>query len=118
MSPARKYTAIDLGGAGVAAIGVGLLFGAKASSAFREAKALCSADLVCDPDNYDKGKQLTRDARASATISTVLVGAGGAAIVVGAIVFFTRPRTRERAIARIVPVTHDRGVGLAITGRF
>jgi tetratricopeptide (TPR) repeat protein len=118
MSPARKYTAIGLGGAGVAAIGVGLLFGAKASSSFKEAKALCSTSLVCDPDNYDQGRQLTRDARVSATISTVLVAAGGAAIVAGAIVVLTRPRAQERATARIVPVTHDRGAGLAIMGRF
>jgi tetratricopeptide (TPR) repeat protein len=118
MSPMRKYTAIGLGGAGVAAIGVGLLFGAKASAAFQDAKALCSDNLVCDPESYDQGKQLTRDARTSATLSTVLVAAGGAAIVAGAIVVLTRPRTRERAMARIVPVTHDRGAGLAILGRF
>jgi tetratricopeptide (TPR) repeat protein len=118
MSPRRKYTAIGLGGAGVAAIGVGLLFGAQASSAFQDAKALCSDDLVCAPESYDQGKQLTRDARASATASTVLVAAGGAAIVAGAIVVLTRPRTRERAMARIVPITHDRGAGLAILGRF
>jgi tetratricopeptide (TPR) repeat protein len=118
MSPMRKYTAIGLGGAGVAAIGVGLLFGAKASSSFKEAKALCSETLVCAPESYDQGKQLTRDARASATASTVLVAAGGAAIVAGAVVVLTRPRTRERAMARIVPVAHDRGAGLAITGRF
>jgi tetratricopeptide (TPR) repeat protein len=118
MSPRRKYTAIGLGGAGVAAIGVGLLFGAKASSAFQDAKALCSDDLVCAPESYDQGKQRTRDARASATASTVLVAAGGAAIAAGAIVILTRPRTRERAMARIVPVTHNRGAGLAILGRF
>jgi hypothetical protein len=118
MSPARKYTAIGLGGAGVAAIGVGLLFGAQASSAFQDAKALCGDNLVCAPESYDEGRQLTRDARTSATLSTVLVSAGGAAIVAGAVVVLTRPRTKERAIAHIVPVTHDRGAGLAITGRF
>jgi hypothetical protein len=114
----RKYIAIGAGAAGVAAAGVGLLFGAKASSAFSDAKALCGTGLTCAPADYDKGKQLIGDARSRALTSTVLVTAGGAAIIAGAIVFLTAPSAREQATARIVPVTHDRGAGLAILGRF
>jgi len=117
-SPTRKYIAVGAGAAGVAAVGVGFLFGAKANSTYRDAKALCGADLVCDPPDYDRGKQLIHNARSSATTSTVLVAAGGAAIIAGAVVFLTAPHARERATAQIVPVTHDRGAGLAVVGRF
>lgn len=117
-SSTRKYVAIGIGAAGVAAVGVGFLFGAKANSTYSDAKALCDTNLVCGSADYDKGKQMIRDARSSATTSTVLVAAGSTAIVASAIVFLTRPHTRERAMARMVPVTHDRGAVLAIMGRF
>jgi hypothetical protein len=117
-SATRKYIALGIGATGVAAVGVGFLFGAKASATFNDLKALCGASLVCDPADYDKGTQLMRDARSTATLSTVLVAAGGAAIVASAIVFLTRPHPQERATARIVPMTHARGAGLAIMGRF
>lgn len=114
----RMYAALGLGAAGVAAVAVSLVFGGKASSTYKDAKALCGADLACSPADYPRGTQLVHDARSSATTSTVLVIAGGAAIAAGAIVFLTAPRAPERAVARIVPVVHDRGAGLAITGGF
>jgi hypothetical protein len=97
ISPTRKYVAMAIGAAGVASIGVGLLFGGKANSAYHDAKELCGSKLVCSTDNYARGQQLIRDARSEATISTVLVAAGG---------------------AEIVPVTYGRASGLAVTGRF
>jgi len=118
-SRTRRYVALGVGAAGVAAVGVGLVFGAKANSTYSDAKALCDPNLVCSsPADYDKAKELMRDARSRATTSTVLVVTGGAAIVAGAVVFLTAPHARERASARIVPVTHDHGAGLAIMGKF
>jgi hypothetical protein len=118
ISPTRKYVALAVGAAGVASIGVGLLFGAKANSAYHDAKTLCGPNLVCSTDDYAQGQQLIRDTRSNATISTVLVAAGGAAIATAAVVFLTGRRPRERATAQLVPVTYDRGSGLAVTGRF
>jgi hypothetical protein len=119
VSPKRKYIALGLGGAGVVAIGVSLVFGAKASSSFSDAKALCGANLVCsDADAFSRSKQLMSDARSSATVSTVLMIGGAAAIAAGAIVFLTAPRASEHATARIVPVPHDGGAGLALAGTF
>jgi uncharacterized membrane protein len=118
-SQGRTYIAIGAGAAGVASIGVGLVFGAKADSNFTKAKALCGASLVCSPDDYAAGKQLTRDAHSNATTSTVLVAIGGAATVAGIVVFLTaRSAGRERAATQIVPVATDRGAGLTIAGRF
>lgn len=117
-SPTRKYIVIGLGAAGVAAVGVGFLFGAKANSTYSDAKGLCGANLVCTPANYQKGKQLIGDARSSATISTVFVAAGGAAVIASAVVFLTAPSSQEHTTARIVPMAHDHGAGLAVTGEF
>jgi hypothetical protein len=118
ISPTRKYVAIAVSAVGVASIGVGLLFGGKANSAYHDAQALCGANLVCSTGNYARGQQLIRDTRSDAAISTVLVAAGGAAIVTGAVVLLTGRRPRERATAQIISVTYDRGSGLAVMGRF
>ena len=117
-SPTRKFVAIGLATTGLATAGSGLLFGARASSTFRDAKKLCGPRLTCNDANYDRGKQLIRDARFNATISTVLVAAGGAAIIASAVVLVIHPKAREQRITRIAPVAHERGAGLAIVGRF
>lgn len=117
-SPLRTYGAAAVGAIGVASIGVGLVFGAKANSAYHDAKTLCGSNLVCSTDNYSRGQQLIHDTRSNAMISTVLVAAGGVAVVTGAVVFITGRRTRERATAQLVPMIHDRGNGVAVTGRF
>jgi hypothetical protein len=119
-SRTRTYVAIGAGAAGVVAVGVGLVFGAKARSSYSDAKALCGDDQVCPAADFSRDKQLVQDARSSATISTVMVIGGGAAIAAGAILYFTGPRghARENNTARIVPVTHNGGAGLALLGTF
>jgi hypothetical protein len=114
----RTYVAAGLGAAGLVATGVGLVFGERARSAFNDAKTRCSAALMCTPADYPAGRQFIHDARSDAAISTVLVAAGGAAIVAGVIVYLTRPGEQPHRAARIVPVAHDRGAGLAIAGSF
>lgn len=118
LSRTRKYVAISAGAAGVAAIGAGLLFGWKASSAYSDAKKLCGSDLACAPTDYDRGKELTADARWRANASTVFIVVGGAAILAGVAVRLTAPHREESATARIVPVAGARGTGLALVGRF
>lgn len=117
-SRTRTYATLGLGAAGVATVGVGLVFGAKARSSYNDAKALCGDAMVCAAANFERDQQLVHDARSSATISTVLIVGGGAAIATGVVVYLTAPRTSERATARLVPVTHDRGAGLALAGTF
>lgn len=118
-SQTRVYAAVGLGTAGVAAVGVGLLFGARARSQLHEARLLCGDQLVCEGNGtFRLGQQLIHDARSDATVSTVAVAAGCAAIVAGAILFVTRPSAPERRAAAVVPVAHDRGAGLAIIGSF
>jgi hypothetical protein len=118
ISPTRKYVAVAAGAMGVASIGVGLVFGAKASSTYDDAKALCGSNLACSTENYARGQQLIRDTRSEASISTVLVAAGGAAVVTGVVVFVMGRRPRERVTAQLAPMIHVRGSGLAVTGTF
>ncbi len=117
-SSTRTYVAIGLGATGLAAAGVGFLFGVKARSSFADAKELCGARLVCDTAAFERGQQLIRDARSNATISTVLVAAGGAAVVAGVVVFLTRPKATEHRTIGIAPLAHERGAGIALVGRF
>jgi hypothetical protein len=118
LSRTRTYVAIGASAAGAAAVGIGLLFGWKASSTYSDAKKLCGTDLVCAPADYDRGRRLIADARWRATASTAFLVAGSAAILAGVAVRFTAPRPRERAAARIVPVLDAHGAGLAVLGRF
>jgi len=121
VSPMRKYIGLGAGGAGVVMVGVGLLFGSQALSKNDEAKKLCGDNLACSPADFDKGKQLISDGRSKATLSTVFVVAGGAAMVAGAVVFVTAPRARAREQAtgaHIVPVIRSSGAGIGLVGTF
>jgi serine/threonine-protein kinase len=118
ISSTRKYVAVAVGAMGMASIGVGIWFGAKASSSYDDAKALCGSNLACSTENYARGQQLIRDTRSEATISTVMAAAGVAAVVTGIVVFLTGRRPRERATAQLVPMIHVRDSGLAVAGRF
>jgi hypothetical protein len=88
---------------GVAAIGAGAVFGFMAKSAKNAYEAHCGAAIgapasFCDPE----GISGHADASTKATVSTGLLVGGAAALVAGAILFFTAPRSR---------VTRHVGVG-------
>jgi len=118
-SSPRRTLAIGLGAAGLATAGVGLWFGVKARSRSRQARQLCGDQLVCsNAADLEAGRRLIHNARSDATISTVLVAAGGATIVGGVLVLLATPPTREQTTAEIVPLIDDHGAGLAVVGRF
>jgi hypothetical protein len=114
----RGYLAIVGGAMGVVTAGAGLWFGAKASAALGDAKSRCGDQLVCDSNNYEAAKRLVNDAYSNATISTVLVITGGAALVASVVVFVTARNAPERATARLVPLVDDGKAGVALAGRF
>jgi hypothetical protein len=114
----RKLIGIGVAGGGALLTGVGLFLGARASSTYDDAKALCGAELICENDtDFEKGKDLIDRARTQATVSTVLVVSGIAAAAAGVVVWFTAPK-RERAETAVVPVVTDRDLGVAVMGRF
>jgi hypothetical protein len=111
----RKLIGLVTAGGGVLLVGVGLVFGLEAHGSFDDAKTLCGADLACDSDaDFARGKQLISDANSQATISTVFVSIGAAAIAAGAVVYLTAPSESPR----VTPVMTAHSVGLAIGGRF
>lgn len=119
VSPMRRYVGLGIGGAGIVAAGVGLIIGSQAISANKKAKDLCGDNLVCSAENFDEGQKAVRDGRSKATISTVLVIAGGAAVAAGVVVYLTAPRARERTTAlRLVPVIDDTSARIGLTGTF
>jgi tetratricopeptide (TPR) repeat protein len=119
ISPTRKYVGIGIGGAGIVAVGVGLIIGVQAISANNKAKELCGNNLACSAENFDAGKKFVDDGRSKATISTALVIVGGAAVAAGIVVYLTAPRARERHTAvRLVPVIHAAGAGIGFAGTF
>lgn len=113
----RRLIGVSVGVGGLAIASVGLVFGARASGKLNDAKELCGGDLVCPRDDVAAGQALVDDSRAAATISTVLVVAGGVAVVAGIVLVVTAPSRSERSLA-VVPVITDEHAGLSAVGRF
>ena len=110
----QKPLGIVLIGAGVVGVGVGGYFGLAAKSKYDSAfdGGNCDrATKVCDPF----GQSAIDDAHSKATLSTILFGAGAGLAVVGAVVFFTAPSSRPRAL-QVVPTTYAGGGGLTVGG--
>lgn len=116
-SRTRTYVGIGAGVAGLAAVGIGLVFGSQASGLLDDAKALCGDDLACADGDFDRGRAMVADARSKATLSTVFVLAGGAALVGGTLLWLTAPSARRTETA-FVPVVGADQIGVAAVGRF
>lgn len=104
---------------GTAALDVGLLFGEKARFTQAEVRQQCGAVQKCTSQSaFDRGRKLVGEARSQATMSTLLVAAGGATAAAGVIAWLTAPKEHPQT-ARVVPiVSGNRDVGLAVVGRF
>lgn len=87
----RKTIAYVVGGAGIAGIGVGSVFGLVASSTYSSAKKGCTdpgAGTGCSDGAVQHGK----DAHTQALISTVGFIAGGALLAGGVVLYLTAPK--------------------------
>ncbi|MGE0402356.1 MAG: hypothetical protein AB7T06_36985 [Kofleriaceae bacterium] len=120
----RRYVAYGLGGAGVVAIGVAVGITLSARSDYKAAlDAHCMGSTSgCDAE----GAAITRDARRTANIGTVLTLIGVAAIGGGAVLYFTAPEappapssTEKPVQALYVSPTIDAtGGGFVVGGTF
>jgi len=70
-------------GTGVAAAGVGAVFGLMRNSKVEERDKICPTSVHCTPDEGSQISSLTSTAKTDAMISNVAFGVGGAAAVVG-----------------------------------
>lgn len=120
----RKLIGLIVGGVGVAATAAGLGFGAMARGKWNDAKAICGDDLACDnAADLEASNALADDARGLGNISTVLIGAGAAAIIGGVVLVLTAPSGSdggaERATStalRIVPTITPDGAFVSVGG--
>jgi tetratricopeptide (TPR) repeat protein len=98
------------GGAGIVSLGVGIVFGAKASSI---SKDLSNADTF-DQAKYDEGKAANRN-------MYIFTGVGAAALVAGGVLYYLGHKQGEQPAptdVTIAPVLTPSGVALTATGRF
>ena len=113
-SRGRRFAGLAIGGAGVAVIGTGFVFGALARNDWNESRARCDTNNVCDAE----GSRLVDSSFSNATIATVLVPVGIAAVGAGVVVYLTsrgRSKSKSKAIGW-TPVVGRRGLG--VVGRF
>jgi hypothetical protein len=121
----RKTLGLIVGGGGVAVAGVGLVFGALASSNWSKAKDLCGGDVNnCPAEHFDEASSKQKSAKTDGTISTVLVGAGAAAIVTGVVLYVLAPsggvaeKASDEQAFRVVPTATPDGFAVTAIGHF
>jgi hypothetical protein len=112
----RRTIGIVVGGAG-AIVGVtGLVVGLVANSRYDDVTS-CHADGNCDlPEDYTRRKS----ARSLGNVGTVVGIAGGAAIVVGAVLWYTGRKSSAEQAPRVtlLPQLAPDAAGIAAVGRF
>ena len=97
---AQRTAGLISAGVGVVGIGIGTVFGLKASSNWSDAKDTCrDGRFECT----QQGKNLQSDAKSAATLSTVGFVAGGALLGLGAVLYFTAPSKKENVAFIVGP---------------
>lgn len=106
-----------LGGVGVAAIGVGSVFGVQALSKQSKAESECPTNATCSPE----GEEYSKQANTAAWISNISIGAGLVAVGVGTYLLLTSggssPKEARHVLPLRVDVASDRA-SVAIQGAF
>ncbi len=111
----RKTVAFAVGGAGVAGVLVGSIFGAVASGKWSAAKSDCGAG--CGPTSPAQGEKNT--ASSDATISTVAFVVGGVLAAGGVVLYLTAPsRTASGTGLQVAPAIGVSSGGVLVRGGF
>jgi hypothetical protein len=127
-SSARRTAGFVVGGAGVAALGLGAVFGLLASGQASDAEA----DEALCPDKRcsDRGREAIDSASGKALVSTIGVGVGVAAVGAGVVLVLTSGSSQPAAgkdtarrgaagpSARVVPMVGPGGGGAFMVGSF
>ena len=111
----RKLYAIATMATGGAAILTGVVFGALASSKWKDAKAVCGGTTCATPDEVDRANALGSQARSKANVSTALFAAGGAIAAVGVVLYVTAPAEHE---VEVTAHASPDGAAITFAGRF
>jgi len=119
-SPALRYAAIGLGALSVVSLGVGAYFGIRAKSEHDDAVARCPASPCPD----DVGITKNEDARKSAVVANVTIGAGVVALAGGVVLWLVAPKAeatkKTGGAARVtaLPFVGPDGAGMFVGGHF
>lgn len=111
-----KTLAIVSGAVGVVGVGLGVIFGAYASSSQSREKSDCSASLCT---SYAQATEDYNTAKKDATGSTIAFTAGGVLMATGVVLWFTAPKKRAAPATRaggvyVAPARMGTGRGLVL----
>lgn len=101
-----------VGGVGVAALGVGTVFGLKAISNANDARDTCPKNICNDA----QGPVAADDAHTQATISNVSFVLGGVALATGVVLYFVLP-TKHGTQVGLAPMVDQSSAGLSLHGK-
>jgi hypothetical protein len=116
---ARKVFGLTVGGAGVAGMAVGAVFGAMTFSETSKQKSDCASPATCPFHALALSDHST--ATTDGTVSTVALIAGGALLVGGAVLFFAPIHSSDQPAPTALVVVPSAGPGrgfLSLSGAF
>jgi hypothetical protein len=114
----QRTLGLGLGGLGVIGLTVGTVFLVNYGSTNDQAKGLCPSG-TCGADEIEKHEELISEAKTQRTLGYVSLGAGGALLVAGAVLFFTAPSPPVKSgSVRVLPALSQTTQGLSISGSF
>lgn len=101
-----------VGGVGVAALGVGTVFGVMAMSNADKARDTCPKGIC----NEAEGETAADSAHTQATISNISFIVGGAAVATGVVLYFVLPTKHGNQVG-IAPMVDQNTAGLSLRGK-
>ncbi|MDQ3298351.1 MAG: hypothetical protein M3619_17325 [Myxococcota bacterium] len=110
----KTYAVVAMGVGGAALIG-GVVFGSMAQSKWNEAKDVCGGTTCASMDDLARASELGDAASDKASISTLLVIAGGLAAAGGVVLWVTAPSEHE---VRMTATPAPNGGAFVVSGRF
>ncbi len=111
----QRIAGLGVGGAGLAGIGIGAVFGILALSDNARLRDACDGNIHQCPQSASNVTSLQSSARIAATVSTVGFVVGGAALVAGVILYSSAPTSRG---IEIRATTADGAAGILVGGPF
>lgn len=122
----QKVAAYIVGGVGVAALATGTVFMVQSRQSNSEALKLCrwipegETEETCEtPAEGEKLEELQGDAKSQQTIALIGFGVGGAALITGAVLYFTADDGAPSDTAlNVAPLWTAGGWGASVSGTF